>query len=116
MINIGRDINITHLSVQKNFLVQHRRQRQEVPEKCTMFSTTDWGWKIYHDDLFFPYKMHLSQLLTGGEIARSYTFVREHGTQMEGHSDGYVNKQNFTESLTKSVNSFVPCLHHMEHV
>jgi hypothetical protein len=65
VINIRRGINVTHLSVQMDLFVQHPRQRQEVHENCTMFSTTDLGWKIYHDELYFPCKMHLSQPLTG---------------------------------------------------
>jgi hypothetical protein len=116
------------MSVQKNLLTQ----QQEVHENCAMFSMTDWGWKIYRGDLFFPCKLHLSQPLTGGEIARSYAFVREHRTLMEGnpytlnvtwlcnetlcHLDGYINKQHFTESVSKFVDSFVPRLHHIEHI
>jgi hypothetical protein len=88
----------------------------KVHEKCAMFSTTDWGWKIYNDDLFFPCKMHMSLPLTGGEIARPYAFVRGLVTILEDpcilnvtwfcnetlrHLDGYINKQNFTDSCNQ---------------
>jgi hypothetical protein len=127
VINIRRGINIAHLFMRNNLLVQHRRQWQQVHEKCVTFSTTDWGWKIYitmtcsfHTKCTWVSHCQIVKqqglMVLQGSVEHYWKTVQvswmsRSSSMKHCHLDGYINKQHCTESLNKFVNSFVPCLH-----